>query len=265
MKTSKNILVLGELCEDVSIIGKIPRISPECPALVFSPKEKKVNFGMAGNVYNNLKSLNQNNYNIEIINQDGKPISKTRYIDESSGYILLRVDENDVAAKLSRKINCYNLDCIVISDYGKGFLSEDDIFKISYESFKREITTFLDTKKVLGEWSKYVDFVKINEKEYNYNLYKEPFPAKYCKNLIVTFGGEGAKLFDSNNETLYHSKVDTTQVRDVCGAGDSFLAALCLNFLDSNNIFKSMDYANEAAAFAVSQKGIVSVDWKSLT
>ena len=53
-----------------------------------------------------------------------------------------------------------------MSDYNKGFLSENDMDYISKESK----VSFLQTNKVLSEWCKNFDYIKINNYEYSNTL-----------------------------------------------------------------------------------------------
>ena len=117
----KKVLVIGDGCKDIFQYGKCERLSPEAPVPVFKPLQAKSNGGMAMNVYANLMALG---IQCDIITNSG--ITKTRYIDETSNQMLLRVDENDDIKPISSKdlevIGFDEYDAIVISDYNKGFL-----------------------------------------------------------------------------------------------------------------------------------------------
>ena len=51
------ITVIGELCKDVFVYGDTLRLSPEAPVPVLTPSYKEENDGMAGNVVQNLKAM----------------------------------------------------------------------------------------------------------------------------------------------------------------------------------------------------------------
>ncbi len=78
-------------------------------------------------------------------------------------------------------------DAIIISDYCKGFLEEDDIQFIC----ENNDNVFVDTKKKLGKWIEFADFIKINELEYkkNHEMLSNGFEEK----LIVTLGSRGCR------------------------------------------------------------------------
>ncbi|OFZ25815.1 MAG: hypothetical protein A2381_11040 [Bdellovibrionales bacterium RIFOXYB1_FULL_37_110] len=57
-KTSKPILVVGDVGIDKYTLGSVKRISPEAPVPVLEAKEETVKLGMAANISHNLNTLN---------------------------------------------------------------------------------------------------------------------------------------------------------------------------------------------------------------
>jgi D-beta-D-heptose 7-phosphate kinase/D-beta-D-heptose 1-phosphate adenosyltransferase len=259
------LVVIGESCLDNHIYGECTRVNPEAPSLIFKPTGKRtITDGMAGNVYNNLVSLGCNSNNIYTIFPP-KSISKTRYVDQKSGYILLRVDEGepigsnnkfDIKSVYFKSIEWETVCAVIISDYCKGFLSEKDISEIIAFTHNNRILTFLDTKKILGDWSKNVDFVKINRAEYDNHLKAGVGqPSKFCKNLIVTLGAEGMWWVNRN----IVEPTEKINVSDVSGCGDSALAAFAIEYIKTQAPISSMKYANRVARIAASKQGVVAV------
>ena len=62
-------------------------------------------------------------------------------------------------------------------------------------------------------------------------------------------GGDGCFY----NEKLY--PVQKMDVIDVSGAGDSFMAALCVRYTQSNDIEQSIEFANQCASEVVKHRG----------
>lgn len=251
------ILVFGELMKDVFVYGNT-RKAPDGPHLVFNEEYRKENDGGAGNLVANLKSLCPG-IDVKLIHQNNI-ITKTRHVDESSNYTLLRIDEGDKVQgigvkKLADYLYFYKFDynAVVISDYCKGFLSNDDIEIILNHSKKLNIPTFIDSKKIFGEWSKNASFIKINKLEYENNLKAGIDPIKYSDNLIVTESQDGARY----NNKLYPTW--KSEVKDPSGCGDSFHSALIIKYLETKNIEKSILFGNKVASIAVSKKGVVAV------
>ena len=260
-----NFLVIGEQCKDVFIYGKCERFSPEAPVPVFNPVEVVDNLGMAGNVVANFNAI-IGKYGFKgdddsfgdcvssILSQGG--MVKTRYVDKKSNHIFLRVDEGDSVLTLDyhdefmREIIELS-SVIVISDYNKGFLDEDVFDWICCVGDNKMI--FLDTKRPLShEILSKVDFVKLNEKEY------EAVPPRlkilYEDKFIVTLGSKGAmyksKFYPSNNPL---------QTIDVSGAGDTFLAAFVFKFVKSKDVAEAIQFANEMAQIVVSKRGVSTI------
>ena len=49
-------------------------------------------------------------------------------------------------------------------------------------------------------------------------------------------------------------------VRDLSGAGDTFLAALAAKYLETQDMVKAVEFANKCSAWVVTQRGVVVVD-----
>jgi len=145
----KKILVIGDFCVDTFIYGKTERLSPEAPVPVFVPTETKINDGMAGNVATNLTAMSTE-YHVELYHQD-EVIKKTRYIDQNTNHMFLRVDEGEdditpllLTDEIVQRIE--EAEAVVISDYNKGYLDLETINKIG----KLAKRSFLDTKKKIN-------------------------------------------------------------------------------------------------------------------
>jgi D-beta-D-heptose 7-phosphate kinase/D-beta-D-heptose 1-phosphate adenosyltransferase len=244
------ILVIGDSCEDVFTYGYCKRLSPEAPVPVLNPAEFKTSDGMAANVYNNIKALGAE---CDLYTNNDKPV-KTRYVEKESNQTLLRVDEWDEIHHIFDhdvldSIRYMDYDAIVISDYNKGYLWEQDItFILSHHPL-----TFLDSKKQLGDWCKNARVIKINEKEYESNL--KWITESFHNDLVVTLGSRGSKW-----DGVIFPIEEQHPVRDLTGAGDTYLAALVVEYLRTNDIHKAVRFANKCAAWVVTQKGVTVVD-----
>ena len=247
-----NILVIGDSCDDVFVYGVIERMSPEAPVPVLQPTNKTSNGGMSKNVYNNLKALD---VQTTLITNKEK-IIKTRYVDEGYNQMVLRVDTNDKCRQIDEALRmniCNNqyqnktYDAIVISDYCKGFLTENDIELLC----KSNNNVFVDTKKELGDWIFNADFIKINGLEQRKNLkFISTNSDKLKDKLIVTRGKRGCEF---NNKIF---RTEEVMIRDVSGAGDTFLAGLTVEYLKTNDIVKAINFAQECTKVVVQKHGV---------
>ncbi len=238
-----NVIVIGDKCTDKYIYGECSRLSPEQPVPVLDKSKVEEKPGMAGNTELNLKAFGINT----VLLSQREPITKTRFVDTNSGYQLLRLDETPKVsrianAELKMALIHMNPDAIVISDYDKGYINDEDLWHLCH-NFNRPV--FVDTKK-RRLFNKDNVFWKINKKEYD-DLVPESIPNS--SNLIVTLGSAGAMW----NNTIF--KPDPVKVFDVCGAGDTFLSALVYEFLRTKNMRKAIELANKAAAITVTHPG----------
>ena len=113
----------------------------------------------------------------------------------------------------------------------------------------------MDTKKKIGDWASGIEYIKINYKEFkeNYDWLLNEFVEG---DLVVTMGRNGAVL----NMTQTFSIETEHEVRDLSGAGDTFLAGLVADYVKNNDICKAIRFANRCSAWVVSQKGVVVVN-----
>lgn len=251
--SNSKILIVGDSCSDIFIYGFVYRLAPEGPIPIFNPERSTKNGGMALNVKSNVKVIGSEPF---LITQK-EEIVKTRYVDERTNSLLLRVDTNDKASSIDKhtiekiKDNYYegvHYDAVIVSDYCKGFLSEEDIDFIA----RNNKNVFLDTKKLLGNWCKNVSFIKINHLEYDrtqHTLEKLNIVDK----LIITRSGDGCEY----QGIVY--PVKKVEIKDVSGAGDTFIAALACEYVRTNDIIKAIKYAQDCATIVVQKKGVCTI------
>jgi len=241
------ILVIGESCIDEFVYCDIKRLSPEAPVPVLNPTETTSNPGMAGNVIANIQALSPKTEVICLCPEN--KITKTRYVDYKTNHMFIRVDrgEEDINPLIwtpGIKDTIKWADIVIISDYNKGFLDNTDLWNIGHLSK----LSILDSKRkltqdILNEFS----FIKLNESE-SRNNYELKHPG-----LIITLGSKGAYY----NNMLYPQS-NPQQTIDVSGAGDTFVAAFAIKFLETLEEGPAIDFANNAAGIVVSKRGVVT-------
>lgn len=241
------VLIIGDSCKDIFHYGECKRLCPDAPVPVFKTINIVENDGMAKNVQKNLHSLGVDADIITNINYSR--ITKTRFVDLRSNHMFLRVDENDdsyeeLSQDVFNNINFSKYDAVIISDYNKGFLTIDILKKISIS----HPLTFIDTKKILGDWCNNFSFIKINNKEYEDT--KHTIGKILKKKLIITRGPHGSE-FQGEMYT-----VSSVEVKDTSGAGDTFISGLCFKYVETKDIKKSIEFANICATRVVQKRGV---------
>lgn len=245
-QTSYKVLLIGDSCIDEYHYGVVERISPEAPVPVLRITRTETKPGMAANVKDNLEAFD---LDVDFMTGGNKSIKK-RFIDERSKQHILRVDED----KPSHAFNAYldslaynQYDAIVISDYDKGFITYDNVSAIR-QQYRGPI--FIDSKK--QDLAKFEGcYVKVNELE-------RSLATSACSNMITTLGRNGAEYKGINYPA------PKVEVVDVCGAGDTFLAALVYRFLLNKDIDDAIDFAVDASAVSVQHSGVYSLTKKDI-
>jgi bifunctional ADP-heptose synthase (sugar kinase/adenylyltransferase) len=171
-------------------------------------------------------------------------ITKTRFVEKKSNHMFIRFDEGENNIdKFLNDIDFSLYDFVIVSDYDKGFLSNDDLINIS----KSSKLSILDSKRKLSpEIIKNFTFIKLNEKELQNNIEFQSFD-----NIITTLGSVGSmyggKIYESPNpqETI-----------DVSGAGDTFTSSFILKYHETKDIEQSIIFANKMSSIVVSKRGV---------
>ncbi|TES94621.1 MAG: hypothetical protein E3J94_00285, partial [Desulfobacteraceae bacterium] len=192
-----NILVVGDLMVDEYLWGDVERISPEAPVQVVSIKNEDYSLGGSGNVVNNivalgakvsavgvigtgrdgqflLNKLNELGVDTAGIFQDSdRPTTrKTRII--ASNQHVLRIDretKESISEPTFEAITKFiedktpDVDVVLISDYGKGLITEALLARLIAAAQKHKKITIADPKGL--DFSKYsgVSLITPNKKE----------------------------------------------------------------------------------------------------
>ena len=115
---------------------------------------------------------------------------------------------------------------------------------------------FIDTKKIIGDYCKNCAFIKINQPEFERSfVHRENYVYEWAyQKLIVTLGSKGASYMDK----IY--SVKRVEIKDLCGAGDTFIAALVAEYLKTKNIGDAIQFANVCSTKVVQMKGVNTIN-----
>ena len=244
------VLVIGDTCIDEYVYCSTKRFCPDAPVPVLKPLYKVKSLGMAGNVSDNLKGLGIETETIS----NAERIKKIRYVDDRTNHMFIRVDqEAEEIVPLSwntlENIPFKDYDGVVVSDYNKGFISNDQLRYIGSKS----TLSILDSKRMLtDEIANSFTFVKLNESE------KIENKSLTATNIITTLGSNGANYKEE------HFPVEEVDVRDTSGAGDSFVAGFVYSYLHNANVKYAIGIANECATQVVQKKGTAKINLEEI-
>ena len=239
-----SVLVIGDSCVDEYQYCRTSRLAPEMPVPVVEIIDTHSSDGMAANVSRNLTALGCDN--ALITNTNWQNIRKTRVVDGASNHMFVRLDRNQSVSGIDLRSIPQHLpvDAIIISDYDKGFLSEEAIEFLT----RLHPLVVLDTKKTLGDWANDAAYIKINEHEFERS---DSFMTTHLRNKIIcTMGPRGCSFRGKRYPA------EAVNVRDVSGAGDTFVAAFTYQLCTSHDVEQSIRFAVSCSTQIVQQRGM---------
>ena len=195
---------------------------------------------------------------------------RLRYIVDDKGifgtaYDNKREPEDWELENLEDYIVDNKLDGIIFSDYNAGVCSQECIQRIMMLANEREIPVFVDPMYENFWEYKGATIFKPNWKEATtamsglgfetYEWWKAADTIRRnlaCRYVVLTQGSSGLGVSKENFQIFPAHEV---KVVDPCGAGDSTMAVLCMEYLRTGDIFKAAELANWAGACTVQKAG----------
>lgn len=297
------ILVLGDIMLDRYLWGNVERISPEAPVPVVSVTNETTNLGGAANVAANVQAMGADVMLVGVTGDDmmaeilksnladnnlkttglivdtSRPTTvKTRIVAHNQQ--IVRVDReltseisdslvDQVISKINRQLG--SIDGIIISDYGKGVITEKLLKALI--PMAREAGKFVAVDPKEAHFMNYreVSVITPNHHEAGFisgkKITSESILADVGWNLmdllsldslLITRGEKGMALFEKNrNLTIIPAEAKT--VFDVTGAGDTVIATLTVARAAGASLQESAIFANAAAGLAVAQFGTARI------
>ncbi|MBS7526606.1 D-glycero-beta-D-manno-heptose 1-phosphate adenylyltransferase [Fusibacter paucivorans] len=304
----QHVLVVGDMMIDKYISGSVERISPEAPVVVLNQREVSRKLGGTGNVIINITSLGANVRALGRIGDDeegllfrdtlkqhgvddsyifneGSTIIKTRVSANNQQFI--RIDEEIITPPSLNVLNkiCSEIDVIlkditvvIISDYAKGFITNEIAQCIIKNSKLRSIPVFVDPKGKSIDKYRGATGITPNNKEFldlteltgvpDENIIKE-IALKLCAEndfdyLIFTRSEKGISIINRDEQTKRDFPTVVKEVVDVTGAGDTVISMIALTMSAGFSIETCMKIANIAASIVISKFGAAQTTVKEL-
>ena len=303
-----NILVVGDVMLDKYYSGEVTRISPEAPVPITHVTGTRETLGGAANVAHNIALLGANvsvagfvgddahcrtlldkltardiDY-AGLVHTDRPTTTKIRIIGGHQQMLRLDFedaspvtgdDETQYLRYIDRKLS-ESMDCVIISDYGKGACTEHACQHIIRAAHDHGVPVIIDPKG--NQWAKYkdADYITPNLKEINDVLLEpianEDFPVEKAagyvmrkfsiRNVILTRSSKGLSLI--HGEEVVHIPTRAQEVFDVSGAGDTVIAVFGLALAGGLKPSDGAYLANLAASVVVSKLGTYAVSREEL-
>jgi rfaE bifunctional protein kinase chain/domain len=295
------LLVVGDVMLDRYWFGDSDRISPEAPVPVVQVSKVDERLGGAANVARNVAALGANTTILGVVGEDeaGNRISellrqsgvnsqlevdpkvpttvKLRVIARQQQLIRLDFEETPSQTALEQKLARFEkalgaADVLVLSDYGKGALSQvaamieyaraqNKVILVDpkgedYEKY-RGATLITpnrsELRQVVGRWADEDDLTQ-RAQDLRRSLVIEA--------LLLTRSEEGMSLF--TDQGVSHVRAQAREVFDVSGAGDTVIATLAVALAAQWPLDRAMALANRAGGIVVGKLGTATVTSEEL-
>ncbi len=289
---SVRVLVAGDVMLDRYWHGGADRISPEAPVPVVRVHEEEVRAGGAGNVALNLATLGAHAVLYGLTGDDEAGRSLQRHLEQrrvecrferhagcptitklrviGRHQQLIRLDFEDALCGFSQVLPegfgaaLEAADLLILSDYGKGTLSEVQAFIAAARAAGKRVLA--DPKG--RDFRRYYGATLITPNLAEFEAVVGP-----CRNdaelvergqalldecaleaLLITRGEKGMTLFERGREAR-HLAAHAREVFDVTGAGDTVIAVLAAGIAAGMPLEAATHLANVAAGVVVAKLG----------
>jgi len=297
------VAVVGDIMLDRYIWGVVDRISPEAPVPVVAVLDVSVRPGGAANVAWNLASLGVKATLSGVVGKDGSAAELTRLLGEkglstknlvadprrattekirivahSQQVVRADIESADpmgdaVLTKLLAAVKAAvtGAKAVVISDYGKGVVTEDVMDLVRSLCGPKRVPFLIDPKE--GHFSLYRGAYAVtpNKKEaggfYNRKL-RSDADLDFVGNallrdleaeaVLITRGEDGMTLFQGRRRPR-NFPARASGVYDVTGAGDTVISVLAAGLAAGSTIHEAIELANAAAGIVIRELGTAAV------
>lgn len=306
----QEIIVVGDIMLDHFIKGSVSRISPEAPVPVVAVNNEFFVAGGAGNVAVNLAALGAKPVMISVIGQDiggqmlkgilqSKGIAvyglaedkerpttqKIRVMAEQQQIVRFdreskKTISRDIAASCMKsfELAIKTAKGVILSDYGKGMLSDQNIKTIIDKCRKRKIPVCVDPK--IDNFKKYKNITCMtpNTKEAWEGAGESPKAGEEAiiklgnkilkmlnaDSILITRSADGMSLFEKGKKLPTTIPTMAREVYDVTGAGDTVISVLTLGLAAGASLQDAAVLSNYAAGIVVGKSGTATATRKEI-
>lgn len=242
------VLVLGDVLKDIYYLGSTSRMSAEAPIPVINVEDVKEFPGGASNVADNIYFLGSN---VMLLAAEPYPLKSRVMLGENQ---VCRFDQQDTCKPITTDLLVEMMqkvvfDAIVISDYGKGAISDELVREVTGECnyYADTMELFVNTKRDPSVWFDCPNVTFLTNRE-EFSHFSDAY--RRASQVIQTMGADGVvRLHKGNRVESLPAFTSPQDVVSVNGAGDTFLAAYVYATLTKTH--HPLRFANAAAASVV--------------
>jgi len=302
------IMVVGDIMIDQYIWGKVDRISPEAPVPVVEVTSESLLLGGAANVVHNIHTLDAKCCVCGVVGNDdmGKHVMgllqalgiansgvlieedrpttiKTRVIAHSQQVVRYdresRKEISDASVeRLMANIRHHidEVDGVIISDYGKGVISQDlltELLSLARDRGKivtvdPKVSHFTDYQGVTAitpnhQEAEQAAGIFIHDENSLIRAGQAIRDRLNCDMVLITRGEMGMTLIEKENK-IAHIPTSAREVFDVTGAGDTVIASFTLALATGAPSAEAAVISNFAAGAVVGEIGTACVSLEAL-
>jgi D-beta-D-heptose 7-phosphate kinase/D-beta-D-heptose 1-phosphate adenosyltransferase len=298
------ILVLGDVMLDIYDFCDTASSKPidyeKSGKRAYTAYESIKTIGGAGNVAANLASLGVSISLISVTGNDGHYFTLQDIADElgithclirdvtrpttvkmrlylDGEYLLRRDDEVTTSVSHETAMTIENeflreldhVDAVILSDYNKGFFTNDMAQHIIKTAQQRKIPVIVDFKPPNASLFKGATITVPNDNEadvllpgflHTDDLEKATrllYAELDCHNIVITLGGNGICGFDG--QQFFHAPANRVKVANEVGCGDTVRVGLALGYAAGLSLQEAAELANDAAAVVIQKVGTATV------
>lgn len=303
------VAVIGDVILDHYIWGDVDRISPEAPVAVVDVKQDTWFAGGAANVAIDVSELDANvilfgstgsdEANAILSNmlldedvdfrrsqaiENAPTIVKSRVV--AKGQHLIRIDRNGnpqfytpSVSYLSAMLDAISkVDCVIISDYARGFLDDNILHAIidtakstkkfvAVDSKPRRKLNFSNPTLLTANRSEAFALAELFDDDPTIlpiDAISDAIYKRYAPEFLVVTLGKDGMFICKKSKPIKHIPTVAREVFDTSGAGDAVTAALSLAMCSGLDFEKAAKFANIAAGIVVGKMGSNTISAKEL-
>ena len=301
----REVWVVGDLMLDEYVQGAVERISPEAPVPVVRVGSSHDRLGGAANVARQVAALGARavlagvvgsdeagarlladcarlGIDTRAIHQDEAKRTTRKLRVLGQGQQLIRLDWEDprpcddtVAGSLIARLAAGQApDVVILSDYGKGMLTDGTLRRLIEDARRRGCRVLVDPKRRDLQAYRGASLLTPNLGELALAAGRRLDPddheaiasaalpfviATELECMVVTLGDRGMLLVEHSGAT-HHVPAVRRAVSDVTGAGDTAVAVLATALAAGATLNQAAEIANIAAGLAVAEVGAVAIE-----
>jgi rfaE bifunctional protein kinase chain/domain len=297
------VLIVGDVMLDRYLWGSVNRISPEAPVPIVNINKTSLALGGAANVAANVAGLGAKPILVGIAGKDAEaeilaeclekanisskflfPINerrtttKTRLVAHNQHVVRFDhettnpISKSDADLVFEQIKNIFEeISIVVISDYAKGFLTEEFLARLITLAKEKDKSILVDPKG--KDFSKYKGATILtpnrreaadatgfeeNGQDLVNKAGKKLLRDLSLEALLITQGEKGLTLLQNVGET-FHLEASARNVYDVTGAGDTVISSFAVARGAGADYLEAAKLANISAGLVVEQIGTTAI------